>query len=82
MNNEDKELIVSALAFAASSDIIAKFTPEQEARLGELAVEFKEEYELNSVSMVELPYRNQQEIEKYADNYEAVSRFLEFVKFS
>ena len=81
LTQEEKELIIAALAFASTEDVVADFTPQQEERMSELAVRLREEYDISELSSVYIPYKSHLELKRYASDPSIVSKYTDFIPF-
>jgi hypothetical protein len=81
LTEQEKKLIISALAFASSEDVIADFTPSEEQALCELAVKLREDYDIMEVDSVYIPYKSKSDMEKHATDLDIVKNYTEFINF-
>lgn len=81
LSTEEKELIVSALAFASTEDVVADFTPLQEEQMSDLVVKLRDEFDLHELESVYLPYKSQLELNRYASDPKIVSKYTNFIPF-
>ncbi len=81
LNEEEKELIVSALAFSSSADVVADFTPQQELLMSELVIRLKEEYDLMELESVYLPYKSERDLDRYASDPSIAKKYIGFIHF-
>ena len=81
LTTEEKELIVSALAFASSSDVVADFTAQQELVMSELVIRLKDDYELTELESVYLPYKSEWEFDQDASEPIVSKKYVGFIHF-
>jgi hypothetical protein len=77
----EKKLIVSALAFSSTEDVIADFTKEEELAMSELAVKLREEYCIDEVDSVYLPYKTTSDLKVNSSNLDIVEKYTDFIHF-
>jgi hypothetical protein len=78
---DEKKLILSALAFASSSDVIANFSPVEEHTMADLAVRLREEYNIDELDSVYIPYKTKSDMVKWSSKSSTVSKFTDFIEF-
>ena len=81
LTEEERELIVSALAFSSTSDVVADFTPQQEILMSELVVRLKEEYDLMELEGVYLPYKSERDLDRDASDPSIAKKYIGFIHF-
>ncbi len=81
LTEEEKELIVSALAFSSSTDVIGDFTPQQELAMSDLVVRLKDEYDLMELESVYLPYKSERDFDRYAADPLIAKKYIGFIHF-
>ena len=81
LTEEEKELIVSALAFSSTTDVIGDFTPQQELTMSDLVVRLKDEYDLMELESVYLPYKSERELDRYASDPSIAKKYVGFIHF-
>lgn len=81
LTDEEKELIVSALAFASTPDVVADFNTTQELVMSELVVKLREGYELDELESVYLPYKSERDLDQYGANTRIAQKYVDFIRF-
>jgi len=81
LTEEEKELIVSALAFSSSTDVVADFTAQQELVMSDLVLRLKDEYDLMELESVYLPYKSERDLDRYASDPKVAKKYIGFIHF-
>jgi len=81
LTQTEKELIIAALAFASTEDIVADFSTEQEEAMSDIAVKLREEYDITSLDSVFIPFKSNLELKRYASDPTIVSKYTDFISF-
>lgn len=81
LTEEEKELIVSALAFSSSTDVIGDFTAQQELVMSDLVMRLKDEYDLRELESVYLPYKSEIEFDRDANDPLIAKKYIGFIHF-
>jgi hypothetical protein len=79
LTQDEQELIVSALAFSSTGDVVAHWTEEQQEAMADLACTLREEYNISDLDGIELPFKSEEDIDKQAETPNIAKRFVDFI---